>query len=52
MPKKNFFTQKSFIDFIFFFFFGCPAACGIKPATPAVEAGYLNHWTARELPSP
>ena len=23
---------------------------GIKPAPPAVEARYLNHWTAREVP--
>ena len=40
-----------------FFFWPCRAACGIlvpqpgiKPAPPAVEAGSLNHWTAREVP--
>ena len=44
--------------FFFFFFFGpYLAACGILvPPTrdwtcaPAVEAGSLNHWTAREIP--
>lgn len=25
---------------------------GTKPALPAVEARSLNHWTAREVPSP
>ena len=25
---------------------------GIKPIPPALEAGNLNHWTAREVPNP
>ena len=40
-----------------FIFWLCRAACGIlvpqpevKPATPAVEAWSLNHWTTREVP--
>ena len=42
---------------IFFFFWPCPAACGIlvpragiKPMPPAMEARSLNHWTASKVP--
>ena len=35
-----------------------PMACGIlvpqpgiKPTTPALEGGFLNHWTTREVPT-
>jgi hypothetical protein len=42
-----------------FVFWLCHEACGIlvpwsgiEPMTPVVEAGSLNHWTARKVPCP
>ena len=42
---------------IFIYFWPPHVACGIlvlqpgiKPTSPALEAGSLNHWTAREVP--
>ena len=51
------FYFSNFIEFDTFFFQLCYPACeilapgpGIKPAPSVVDSGYLNHWTAREVP--
>ena len=48
-----------FIIYLFIYFWPRCLACGIlvpqpgiQPVPPAVEAWSLNHWTAREVPSP
>ena len=52
-------SSKLLAQFIYFFFLfsfwpcrilvPCP---GIQPPSPAVDVQSLNHWTAREVPSP
>ena len=36
--------------FLFFIFWLCHLACGIKPAPTPLKAQNLNHWTTREVP--
>lgn len=52
--------NKRLVDFtqVIFFPLAVPVASGIlvlwpgvKPMAPAVEARYLNHWTAKGVPS-
>ena len=51
----TFISSLGHLWFFFFFFFGCTMQHvelpwpGIEPASPAVEAWCLNHWTTREV---